>query len=70
MQILRMRDVEARVGFCGERIRQLEKIGQFPRRFKLTLGSGQQGAVGWLADEIDNWIRERVATRDEGEREK
>ena len=70
MQILRLRDVETRTGFCGERIRQLEKIGQFPRRFKLTPESGQQGAVGWLESEIDGWIRERVAARDEGKREK
>ena len=67
MQILRLRDVETRTGFCGERLRQLERTGQFPRRFKLTADSGQQGAVGWLADEVDDWIRERAATREEAE---
>ena len=67
MQVLRLRDVETRTGFCGERIRQLEKAGQFPRRFKLTPDSGQNGAVGWLVNEIDDWISERAATRDEVE---
>ena len=67
-KILRSPAVERATGFCGERIRQLENAGLFPKRFKLTPGSGQNGAVGWLASEIEAWMRERAATRDEGER--
>ena len=66
-QVLRRPDVERATGFSGERIRQLEKIGLFPRRFKLTADSGVNGACGWLASEVDQWISERAATRDEVE---
>ena len=64
-KILRIPSVEAVVGLCDERIRQLENQGLFPKRFKIAAGSGQQGAVGWLESEIDEYVTGRAASRDE-----
>ena len=47
------------VPYSFAHIARLEVAGQFPKRVRL-------GAcrVAWLAEEIQNWIDERVATRD------
>jgi prophage regulatory protein len=47
------------VPYSFAHIARLEASGQFPKRVRL-------GAcrVAWLAEEIQNWIDERVATRD------
>jgi prophage regulatory protein len=42
---------------------RLEAAGKFPKRVKLSEGTG--GRVGWLEDEIDKWILDRAALRDE-----
>ena len=64
-KILRMPAVEAVVGLCGERIRQLERLGLFPKRFKITPGAGQNGASGHLESEISEYVLARAASRDE-----
>jgi len=47
------------VPYSFAHIARLEVAGQFPKRIKL-------GAcrVAWLAEEVQNWIDERVANRD------
>ncbi len=47
------------VPYSFAHIARLEASGQFPKRVRL-------GAcrVAWLAEEIQNWIDERVANRD------
>jgi prophage regulatory protein len=47
------------VPYSFAHIARLEAAGQFPKRVRL-------GAcrVAWLAEEVQNWIDERVATRD------
>ena len=47
------------VPYSFAHIARLEVTGQFPKRIKL-------GAcrVAWLAEEVQNWIDERVANRD------
>ena len=64
-KILRMPAVEALVGLCGERIRQLEQLGLFPQRFKIMPGAGQNGASGHLESEILKFVLARAASRDE-----
>jgi prophage regulatory protein len=46
------------VPYSFAHIARLEAAGEFPRRVKL-------GAcrVAWLAEEVQNWIDERVASR-------
>ena len=62
MRILRPRDTEAKVGLCDRELRDLEREGLFPRRFKLN-PSGDGRAVGHLESEVDQWIAERAAAR-------
>ena len=59
--ILRLPQVQAATGLRRERIRQLEVIGKFPARIKINGGTLQQGAVGWVASEIDQWVHARIA---------
>lgn len=60
--ILRLPTVKARTGLSRSSIYQGIADGTFPRPIKLGLRS-----VGWLEDEIDEWIRQRVeASRNRG----
>ena len=59
MRILRQRQVIEKVGYSGMQIWRLEKAGRFPLRIKLGPNS-----VGWIAEEIDEWIKARIAERD------
>ena len=63
MQILRPKDTEARVGLCDRELRNLEREGQFPKRFPLN-PSGKGRAVGHLESEVDAWIKARAASRE------
>jgi len=59
-RILRMAEVEARVGLGRSRIYRLIKEGDFPRAVPLT-----ERTVGWIASEVDDWIEGRVRRRDQ-----
>lgn len=47
------------IPYCFAHIARLESAGDFPQRIRL-------GAcrVAWFADEVENWIAERAASRD------
>lgn len=49
-------EVERRVSLRRERIRQLEVLGKFPRRIRLS-----QRRNVWIESEIDQWIADRIA---------
>ena len=59
LQILRRPEVEERIGLRRSALYQAIQDGRFPRPVKLT-----PHAVGWLANEIDDWIAARSAERD------
>lgn len=61
MQILRLPDVMARTGLGRTTLYRLAKAGQFPNAIKIT---GQR-AAGWLADDVNRWIEQRVAAHRE-----
>ncbi len=65
-RILRDPEVERMTGLSSERRRQLERIGVFPKRFKVVPGSGQNGATGNLESEVEEYIQERAADRELG----
>ena len=65
MQIYRWNDIRTCVGYSRQHIDRLERDGLFPRRFKLSPGSGRNGAVGWDVDKIDAYLAARVASRDD-----
>ena len=46
------------IPYCFAHIARLETAGQFPKRIRL-------GAcrVAWVAEEVDDWIEERIANR-------
>jgi prophage regulatory protein len=64
MRILRIDEVLERTGLSRSTLWRLEKKqGDFPSRRKLGSGS-----VGWIEEEIDEWIRSRDKVNDREER--
>ncbi len=61
-RIVRPKECGEIVGFCDVHLQRLEKLGQFPPRFKLADDSGKYGAVGWRLSDIEDWIERRAAT--------
>ena len=59
MKLLTKSEVRDRVCYSPQHFSRLEKAGKFPKR--VTLG---QNRVGWLEEEIDRWIQERIDERD------
>lgn len=60
MRILRLKQVEEKINTSGTHIRRLEKAGKFPSRVKLS-----ERAYGYVEDEVDAWIEERLAARNQ-----
>lgn len=60
MQVLRLNEVIAKTGRSRASIYADIERGSFPAPIKLG-----PRAIGFLADEIDGWISERVAERDQ-----
>ena len=58
--ILRLPTVKAITGLSRSTIYLRMSEGSFPRQ--VNLGSR---AVGWLASEIDHWIEEKLASRNQ-----
>ena len=59
--ILRREKVEKRVGLSRSTIYLKIQEGSFPK--PINLGPR---AVGWIENEIDNWLMDRIETRDRG----
>lgn len=60
VQFLRLPEVSRRTGLQRDSVYRLGKVGKFPRPVKLS-----ERASGWLAHEVDAWIAERAAARDQ-----
>ena len=60
MKILRPRAAAAKLGLSRMHLYRLERAGGFPKRVQLGPNS-----VGWLEDELDEWIRERADAREQ-----
>jgi prophage regulatory protein len=58
-RILRRRDVEKLVGLGRSSIYAMMDNGTFPQAIKLG-----PRAVGWVEEEIEAWIEEKIETRD------
>lgn len=59
MRVERLPEVCARTGQAPATIWRKVKSGEFPRPIKVG-----PNAVGWIADEVDDWLRARIAERD------
>jgi len=61
MKILSFNDLTERgVNFSRVHISRLERAGRFPKH--VNLGDKR---VGWVEDEVEAWLRERVAERED-----
>jgi prophage regulatory protein len=61
MYLLRLPQVLGRTGMCRSTLYQLMERGDFPRPCKLG-----PRCNAWPANEIDDWIAERLAARAPG----
>jgi len=61
LSILRRKQVEDRTGLSRSTIYLYIQEGAFPK--PINLGSR---AVGWLEYEIEEWLMDRIRTRDSG----
>ena len=59
IRILRLPAVEAKSGLGRDTIYRLAKLGKFPKSIKIS-----QWASGWVESEIDDYLKARVAERD------
>ena len=58
MRIIRRHELTNKVGYCLAHIYRLERAGLFPPRVHLG-----RRAVGWVDEEVESWLRERVDAR-------
>ena len=59
MKLLSKKEVREKVLYSPAHIARLEAAGLFPKRVQLGVGR-----VGWVDEEVENWIRNRIALRD------
>ncbi|MGH8396838.1 MAG: helix-turn-helix transcriptional regulator [Gammaproteobacteria bacterium] len=59
-RIIRMPKVVDKTGYSPSTIYRLMDKGEFPKGLKLT----ENGAIGWLLSEVDEWILARSVARD------
>ncbi len=60
--IWRINQVRHETGLSRSYIYQLAKLGLFPKPVNLVPGGT---SVGWLSSEINAWLEERIAERDQ-----
>jgi prophage regulatory protein len=61
MRIVRFRELSERKGITWSRthVDREERAGRFPQRVKIGPNS-----IGWVEDEIDQWLAERAQQRE------
>jgi len=59
-RILRHKDVRERLGLCSASLFRMVANGEFPKPFQIT---PRGRAVGWLEEDVDNWILSRIEDR-------
>ena len=60
MRIMRLEEVMSVTGFKRSSVYKYMAIGTFPKPVPLS-----EKAVGWVSSEIDDWIKARIAERDQ-----
>lgn len=59
MRLLSKRQVREKVLYSPQHIARLEAANKFPKRVRLG-----QGRVGWVEQEVLDWLNARIAERD------
>ena len=62
INLLTKRQVAERVGWHPEHVMREARAGRFPKPVKL--GLTPQHAVRFVADEVEEWLHERIEARD------
>ena len=60
MKLLDKKEAASRAGLSISTLKRLEARGDFPKRVQITVAR-----VGYLESEVDAWIGDRVAGRDQ-----
>ena len=60
MRLLSKRQVREMVLYSPQHIARLEKAGKFPRRVQIG-----PNRVGWVEDEVLDWLQTRLVRREE-----
>ena len=60
MRILSKRQLKELVLYSPQHVARLEKAGQFPKRVQLG-----PNRVGWVEDEVLDWLQSRLDSREE-----
>ena len=61
MQIIDWKALKTTVPYTRQHIARLEKVGRFPQRVRM--GNGPRSRCGWVHDEVQAWIEERMTSR-------
>ena len=62
-RVYRFRDLKtAGVPFTRKHVNTLENRGEFPEHIHLTPFS-----IGWVADEVDRWVEDKIRRRNIGQ---
>lgn len=59
MRILSKRQLKELVLYSPQHIARLEKVGSFPKRVQLG-----PNRVGWVEDEVLDWLQQRLECRE------
>jgi prophage regulatory protein len=59
MRLLSKKQVREIVLYSPQHVARLEQAGKFPKRIRLG-----QSRVGWLEEEVLDWLKARIAERD------
>lgn len=59
MKLIRIKEVLDRTGLGRSTVYKYMSLGEFPQSIKLGTR-----AVAWVESEIEDWIRETIASRD------
>lgn len=60
MKIIRLKKVMDQTGLARSTLYKMIALGTFPAQ--VSLGSSR--AVGWVASEVESWVKENIAARD------
>jgi prophage regulatory protein len=62
MRLVSKTELRRLVLYSPQHIQRLEDAGRFPKRVRL--GNGPRSRVGWVEEEVQNWLKERIQQRD------
>jgi prophage regulatory protein len=59
MRLLSKKALREKVLYSPAHIARLEAAGKFPKRVQVG-----PGRVGWVDEEVEDWLKQRIAERD------